>query len=192
MTKILIINGHPDCAPERFAAALCDAYAAGATAAGHQVERIAVGTLPPTFLARAADFAEPATGPFADAQQAVAAADHLVVVYPLWLGTMPARLKAFFELIACGRFFIGETAPNRWPAQKMRGKSARIIVTMGMPGLAYRLLFGAHSLRAMEAGIFRMAGFRPVRSSVFGSMGGSAERHTRYLAKAQEMGRRAA
>ena len=31
---ILVVNGHPDPAPERFCAALCDAYEEGAVEAG--------------------------------------------------------------------------------------------------------------------------------------------------------------
>ncbi|MDR4471425.1 MAG: NAD(P)H-dependent oxidoreductase [Nitrospira sp.] len=33
------------------------------------------------------------------AQDAIRWADHLVIVYPLWLGSMPALLKAFFEQV---------------------------------------------------------------------------------------------
>jgi putative NADPH-quinone reductase len=39
------------------------------------------------------------------AQQTILEAEHLMIIYPLWLGTMPALVKAFFEQAACGDFF---------------------------------------------------------------------------------------
>ncbi|WP_270374816.1 NAD(P)H-dependent oxidoreductase [Marinicauda sp. Alg238-R41] len=172
MTNILLINGHPDPDPGHFCAALCEAYAAGAREAGHQFS-----SAPPEAVA--------------EAQAAVSAADHLVLIYPLWLGTMPAKLKAFLEQLGRQNFFL-ETVKDggRWPAQKMKGKSARIVVTMGMPGLAYRLVFGGHSLKALEKGILRISGFKPVRHSIFGNVQGSAQRRERLLAKASALGRK--
>lgn len=35
--------------------------------------------------------------PIRDAQATIAWAEHLIIVYPLWLGSMPAVLKAFLE-----------------------------------------------------------------------------------------------
>jgi len=43
--RILIVQGHPDPAGGHFCHALADAYAAGATAGGHEVERLEVARL---------------------------------------------------------------------------------------------------------------------------------------------------
>lgn len=48
--RILLIEGHPDPGSERLNHALVNAYAEGATAAGHGVRRIAVGALDFPFL----------------------------------------------------------------------------------------------------------------------------------------------
>ena len=45
MTKILIINGNPDPSSERLSAALAEAYASGAEAAGHEVRRLTFGKI---------------------------------------------------------------------------------------------------------------------------------------------------
>ena len=42
----------------------------------------------------------------------------------------------------------------------MSGKSARIVVTMGMPGFWYRWYFRAHSLRSLQRNILKFVGFR--------------------------------
>jgi len=46
---------------------------------------------------------------------------------------------------------------------------------MGMPAFAYRLFFGAHSLKALESGILGMAGVKPVRATLFGMVGAGGE-----------------
>ncbi len=170
--SICIINGHPDGAPERFVAALCEVYAKGAVAGGHEVSRLNIADLPIDFLSSEAEFASAPSAAIIEVQDAILAADHLVLAYPLWLGTIPARLKAFLEQVGRAGFLLDTGGDsNNWPVRRMRGKSVRLIVTMGMPGFAYRLLFGAHSLKGLEAGIFRMAGFSPVRHTILGGVG---------------------
>ncbi|WP_291844379.1 NAD(P)H-dependent oxidoreductase [Maricaulis sp.] len=191
--SICIINGHPDGAPERFVAALSEAYRRGACSAGHDVSRIDIAAVPIAFLSGEAEFASAPEGEIAAAQEKIRAADHLVLVYPLWLGTVPARLKAFLEQVSRGGFFLDTGGDSsKWPARRMRGKSVRIIVTMGMPGFAYRLLFGAHSLKGLEAGIFRMSGFKPVHHTILGGVGACGpETRQAMLDRVEKLGRQA-
>src|SRR3546814_9849412 len=58
-------------------------------------------------------------------------ADHLVILYPLWLGDVPALLKGFLEQILRPGFAIDEGSTGM-SAKLLTGRSARIIVTMGM------------------------------------------------------------
>lgn len=190
--KILVINGHPDPSPKRFAAALASAYAKSARATGHEVEEISVGAVDVGFLSNTREFATPAPADIGAAQQKIAAAEHVVLIYPLWLGTMPARLKAFLEQTARANFLLAPAPkPNAWPRKMMAGRSARVIVTMGMPGFVYRLFFGAHSLKALEGCILRMSGFRPVRSTVLGAVEASAKRRQQMLQTVARLGSQA-
>lgn len=188
MKSICLINGHPDSDPAHFCHALCDAYEAAAKAAGHDIFRLSIADLDLPFLKNQSEFAQEPADPMRSAQRAVETSDHVVLVYPLWLGTMPARLKAFLEHLARGNFLldVGDEA-TKWPIKKMKGKSARSVVTMGMPGLAYRLVFGAHSLKALEAGVLRISGFKPVRHTIFG-MVDSASHRARMLDTMRKLG----
>ncbi|PWE16502.1 NAD(P)H dehydrogenase [Marinicauda salina] len=188
--SICVINGHPDPAPERFCFALADAYENAAREAGHTVRRIDVGAVDLEFLVHPKELETPPDDAITAEREKIAAADHVVLIYPLWLGTMPARLKAFLEQVARDGFFIGPgVSESSWPAKKMKGKSARIIVTMGMPGFAYRLFFGGHSLKGLEKGIFGIAGFKPVRDTIFGLVESGPERRARMLEKTAALGR---
>ena len=190
---VCIIDGHPDPEPGHFVSALADAYARGALDGGHDVSRVRVAELPLDFMQTAREFAEPPAEPVRLAQEKIAAADHVVVVFPLWRGMVPARLKAFIEQVGRGEFFLatgGDSA--KWPAQKMKGKSARLVVTMGMPGFAYGLIFGGHSLKGFAKGVFGMAGFGPVRRTVFGGVGALDEAaRGRLLARMERWGHQA-
>lgn len=192
MTRICLINAHPDPAPQRFCHALADAYQAGAEGAGHEVARFDAGALDYDFLTTAQAFSQPAPEPVRAVQDALSAADHLALIYPLWVGTMPARSKALIEHLGRAHFFVGAGSDSSsWPARKMSGKSARVIVTMGMPEVAYRVFFRSHSLRAVETGILGLAGFKPVRSTVFGMVEGSVQRRAGMLEGAGKLGARA-
>ena len=94
----------------------------------------------------------------------------LVLVFPLWLGEMPALLKAFFEQVARPGFAY-DLGGSPLRSGLLRGKSARIVITMGMPAFVYRLYYGSHSLKAMKIGILRFMGIAPIRSTLIGMVG---------------------
>ena len=173
--RIAIIQGHPDPAGDRFCHALADAYAAGAEAAALEVRRIEVARLEFPLLRTQADFEKGSPPPqIAAAQDAIRWAEHLVVVYPLWLGMMPALLKGFFEQVFRPGF-AHRTDARGWQAL-LKGRSARIVVTMGMPALVYRWYFGAHGLKSLERSILAFVGIRPIRETLIGMVGFANER----------------
>jgi putative NADPH-quinone reductase len=164
LPNIAIIQGHPDRRGGHLCHALADAYAEGAEAAGHAVRRIEVAALDFPVLRSREDWADGPLPPDLEAaQQAVAWAGHVVIVYPLWLGTMPALLKAFLEQLFRPGFAVApEGGPKGW-SHMLSGRSARVVVTMGMPALVYRWWFRAHSLKSLERNILKFVGIRPVR-----------------------------
>lgn len=190
--SICILNGHPDASAEHFVPALADAYARGAREAGHAVSRIDIGPLCIDFLHSQAEFDSPPDAAIAAEREKIAAADHLVLIYPLWMGLMPAKTKAFLEQVGRGGFFVDTGGDsNKWPVQGMKGKSVRTIVTMGMPGFAYRLFFGAHSLKGLEKGVFGISGFKPVRHTILGGVGAAGvPGRARMLYRIEQMGRK--
>jgi putative NADPH-quinone reductase len=94
-------------------------------------------------------------------QEAIGRADHLVMIYPLWLGTMPALMKAFLEQVFRPGFAFKMAKPGKMWTKRHRGKTARIIVTMGMPAPVYRWYLGAHSLKSLERNILGFSGIGP-------------------------------
>ena len=189
--KIAIIQGHPDPAGGHFCHALAGAYADGSRRAGHEVEMVEVAQHTFSLLRSQHEF-EHQSVPDAlrAAQERIGWAEHLVFVYPLWLGTMPALLKGFLEQVYRPGFAFDARPGQRW-AQGLSGRSARIVVTMGMPAFVYRWYFGAHSLKSLERNVLRFVGIKPVRASVIGSVEVSAAARERWLEKMRRYGAQA-
>ena len=168
--RITIIDGHPDPANKRFCHALADAYAKGALQAGHEVHRITLSELVFDDLSRRDVWeTEPAASPIADVQGDIAWCHHLVILYPLWLGSMPARLKALFELTFRPGFAFGQRE-RIIGLGRLKGRTARVIVTCGMPAAIYRWFYCAHSLRSLKRNILVFVGIGPVRDTVIGNV----------------------
>jgi putative NADPH-quinone reductase len=164
---ILVLQGHPDNSTPHLCHALADAYAAGARETGHAVQTLEIAALEFPILRARSDWEQGRPPPdILRAQECIAWADHIVLVYPLWLGDVPALVKAFLEqVLRPGFAFTWEENP---PRKLLKGKSARIVVTMGMPAPFYRWYFRAHSLKSLKRNVLGFCGFGPIRDNIFG------------------------
>lgn len=186
--RITIIDGHPDPDRARFIHALSDSYAAGAEAAGHDVRRIDVAALRFALLGSRSVWEKgPVPDDIAAAQDAISWAEHLVILYPLWLGDVPALLKGFFEQ-ALRPGFAFRPREGGLPLKGLKGRTAHIVVTMGMPAIFYRFYFGAHSLKSLERNILRFVGIKPVARSIIGNVEGDAPHRAKWLRTMSESG----
>jgi putative NADPH-quinone reductase len=191
--RILIIQGHPDPAGRHFGHALADAYAEGALAAGHEVRRIEVALLDFPLLRSQADWLKGAVPPtLQQAQVDIAWAQHLLLVFPLWMGDMPALMKAFLEQVARPGFAFDYVDEAPYTRKGLSGRSARVVVTMGMPAAVYRHYFRAHSVKSLERNILGFVGIAPVHATLIGSVEGpDPKARGRWLADLRTMGGKA-
>lgn len=190
---IAVVLGHPDPEGGHLCHALAEAYRRGAEAAGREVRSIAVAELDFPWIRNQHDFVHGTRPPqIQEAQETIRWADHLVLVYPLWQGTFPALLKAFIEQVF--RYdFAFEPQPNGRFEKKLGGRSARIVVTMGMPALAYRFYFRAHSLKSLERNILGFSGIAPIRETLLGGVeSAGAQKRQAWIAKLEALGRKGA
>lgn len=188
--RVVIIQGHPD--PERngLCHAIADAYAVGAELAGASVQRVELGLLDFPVMRSKQDYHQGKEGTpevLKPAQDAIIDADHIVIVFPLWLGTMPAQLKAFLEQTL--RPGVALEYPKKgYPRRRLSGKSGRVVVTMGMPALAYRWYFRAHGLKNLRRNILGFCGVRPIRETLFGMVEAvSKEKRQQWLDKIRRL-----
>ncbi|MDZ7588121.1 MAG: NAD(P)H-dependent oxidoreductase [Parasphingorhabdus sp.] len=181
LRQILVIDGHPDPYPGRYVHALAESYCAAAIEAGHDVRSIRLADMDIPVLRSRDEWSDGAVSKdIKSGQDAISWADHLVFLYPLWLGDVPAHLKAYLEQVMRPGFALAYESPSG-PSPLLKGKTAHIIVTMGMPALFYNAFYGAHSLRSFKRNILAICGIDTINSSVIGNVEGSAKHREKWL-----------
>lgn len=191
--RILLVQGHPEPGSRHLCHALAAAYAAGATAAGHAVRQAEVAHLEFPLLRSQHDWEHGELPPgLQRAQDDIRWADHLVLFFPLWLGDMPALLKGFLEQVARPGFaFDYADGAAAFTRKGLTGRSARVVVTMGMPALVYRWYFRAHSVKSLERNILGFVGISPVHQTLLGGVGSAgAAQAARWLSRMRRLGER--
>lgn len=191
--RVLLIEGHPDASTRHLNHVLADAYAEGARAAGHELRRLAVASLDFPLLRSPHDWQHGTVPPsLQGAQDDIAWAQHVVIFFPLWLGDMPALLKGFLEQVARPGFAFGPEGGNPFGRKGLQGRSARVVVTMGMPALVYRWYFRAHSLKALERNILGFVGFGPIHETLVGMVDKLGDKGVaQWQVKLRKLGRQA-
>ncbi|MER9845440.1 NAD(P)H-dependent oxidoreductase [Mesorhizobium australicum] len=192
--RILIVVGHPDPSPDRLCRGLAKAYREGAEQSGHVVRRVDLAGLDFPILRTMQEFEHGAIpDSLRDAAEAIVWAEHIVFVFPLWLGTMPAMLKAFLEqVMRPGAAFAYPEKGGGFTKTLLRGRSARVVVTMGMPSVLYRLWFLGHGVAGMRRSILHFVGITPVRQTLFGTVAGASDaRRAKWIRQMRKLGERA-
>lgn len=173
LKRILILDGHPDTRARHLVHTLAQAYADGARSEGHWVRQVSIGSLEFPILRSEHEWkTSPLPPALANAQQDILWCEHLVLCFPLWMGDMPALVKGFIEQVARPDFAFDPQASSPFGGRRLAGRSARVLVTMGMPALVYRWLFRAHSVRSLERNVLGFMGFAPVRETLVGGVDG--------------------
>jgi len=191
LARIVIIVGNPRTAS--FSEALAEAYRRGAEAGGHEarVFQLARMSFDP-ILHEGFSKPQPLEPDLQEAQTAIGRADHLVIIFPLWFGTLPALLKGFVERVFQPGFAITGSIKDGTYRALLADKSARVIMTMGMPGLIYRWYYGAHCAKMLRRNILEFVGIKPVRTTIYGMIEAvPTETRGKWLLEVEALGRNA-
>jgi len=187
--KILVILGHPD--SQSFNAALARAYVRGARASGASVRFLKLGELSfDPILHHGYREIQKLEPDLVKVQRYIKWADHLVWIYPTWWGSMPALLKGLLDRMWLPGFAFKFTKPY-FHRRLLRGKSARLIITMDSPSFIYRFIFRSPGENIMKRSVLRFSGVRPVRVTRVGWMVVSTKNYRRrWLKKIERLGHR--
>ncbi|MCC6369564.1 MAG: NAD(P)H-dependent oxidoreductase [Bacteroidia bacterium] len=173
MKKILVINGHPN--KQSFCDALSKAYTKGALKAGNAVVLINLYDLQfnPNFEGTYTKENTGVEADIIDARKKISEAQHLVIIHPVWWGSVPALLKGFFDktLVPGFAFKYKKNSPM-WD-KLLKGKTAEIIYTTDTPVWFYRLFYRAPSVNMVRDRVLGFCGVKtkqvigigPIRNS---------------------------
>ena len=186
-----MIIGHP--AKESLAGSLAAAYIEGAEAAGNEVRIIDLARIDFDPVLRSGYRGEqPLELDLVAAQESITWAEHLVFVYPLWWGAMPAVLKGFIDRIFLPGFAFKYRKDSPLWDRLLKGRSAQLLICMDTPRWYYRLVYRNSGHILMSRNILKFCGIKPVKVKTFGPVRRSrAENREKWLVSAEKLGRTA-
>ncbi|MFM2058234.1 MAG: hypothetical protein RLY71_2619 [Pseudomonadota bacterium] len=178
MTRILLIQGHPHPAADRQGHRLERAYVEGAAQGGHQVRILQIASLDFARLRNSKKLDRDSLLPMLQSARAdILWAEHIVLFSPLWLGMTPEGLADMLE----------QLTPDHSSGPATR--SARVVVTSGLPAMICRLLFRVGALKAIRRHTLRLIGMGQVQETLIGSTSSPVDR---WVNRLRDMGREAA
>jgi putative NADPH-quinone reductase len=189
MKRILIINGHPD--KQSLCNELALKYKKGADSAGAECKLVNLADL--KFNPNLGNgYRERTTlePDLLEMQQEILKAEHIVFVYPNWWGTYPALMKGFFDRILLPGFAFSYRENSPMVNKLLKGKSARLVVTMDSPKWYYSLFRHSPGHHSMKSGILGFCGIKPVNITSFGPVISSNEsERMKWIGKAEQLGK---
>lgn len=188
--NILVIIGHPD--PESYCSALAHAYMEGAKGKAAQIRTIDLSQIAfdPNLKYGYRKRTE-LEDDLKEAQDLIRWADHLVIVYPTWWGTMPAILKGFFDRVLLSGFAYKYREGSSLWDKLLTGKTAHLIVTMDFPSWYNRLIYWQAGHLVMKRNILKFCGIKPVKvTEISGVNASSDEKRKKWLEKVKQLGER--
>jgi NAD(P)H dehydrogenase (quinone) len=186
--RILVIDGSPQ--GQGFCRALAETYVIGARSQGHVVRQLRLADLRFDPVLRGGyEHDQRLEADLLDAQRQIHWAEHLVFVYPVWWGGLPALLKGFIDRVFLPGFAFRLRGQTRIAEQLLSGRSAELLVTLDTPSWHFRWLQGAPAHRQMIRSTLRFCGIRTRRVHEFTPIRGSSEeRRQDWLRRAERLG----
>jgi len=189
MTKILIIDGHPN--KESFNNAITLAYLKGAKASNAEIKTIIIRELQfnpnLAFGYQKISELEP---DLLDAQQKIKWADHLVWIHPVWWGGLPAITKGFIDRVFLPGFGFKYKENSVWWDKLLKGKTAHIITTLDTPTIYYWYAFGRPSVNQLKKSTLEFCGIKPVKVTYVGPIRNSTtDSREKMLQKIESLGK---
>ncbi|WP_298263420.1 NAD(P)H-dependent oxidoreductase [uncultured Lutibacter sp.] len=188
MKKILVINGHPD--KESYNYALSNSYIKGALTTKATVKTINIRelnfNLNLEFGYRKRTELEP---DLKEAQEKLKWANHIVWVYPIWWGSVPAIMKGFLDRVLLPGFAFQKRQNSLWWDKLFISKTSRIICTLDQPSWYYKWFYGNPNHNAMKKLTLKFIGVKSVKITTIGPIRLSKDKfRTKWLKKVEKLG----
>ena len=124
-----------------------------------------------------------------NAQEKIKWADHLVWIYPVWWGSVPAIMKGFIDRVFLPGFAFKKREGSVWWDKYLTGKSARLICTLDQPAWYYKWFYGNPSHNAMKKLTMQFVGVKKVKITTIGPLRLSKDKFRKnWLTKIERLG----
>jgi NAD(P)H dehydrogenase (quinone) len=189
MKKTLIINGHPN--KDSFCKALSEAYYKGSASAGNDVKILHIREMQFNSSLSNGYSKETELEPaILDAQEKIKWADHIVIVHPVWWGSVPALLKGFFDRVLLPGFAFKYKQNSPMWDKLLKGKTGHVIYTSDTPIWLYKYFFSAPSVNQVKKRTLQFCGISPVKVTAIAPIRKSSDNFRKqWLDKVERMAR---
>ncbi|TBU87076.1 NAD(P)H-dependent oxidoreductase [Phytopseudomonas dryadis] len=188
--RILMIIGTPK--SDSLCHALGEAYALGARTEGHVVRQLKLGEMSfDPVLHEGYTQSQTLEADLLEAQRQIHWAQHLVIVYPVWWGGLPALLKGFFDRVFLPGFAFKYRSNSPLWDKLLSGRTADLLVTLDTPRWYFRWIYGAPAHRQMTRTILGFCGIKTRQLAEFSPVRPSSEaQRQNWLRRAELLGSR--
>lgn len=188
--RVLIILGHPS--TDSFCGAIANNYFEAATQAGREVRIVQLGALNfDPVLHESYNQIQTLEQDLLDAQADIMWAEHLVFVFPLWWGGVPALLKGFIDRTFLPGFAFKYRQGKVFPDKLLKGRTAHLLVAMDTAPWYYKWVYWMPGLHQMRRHTLAFCGIKPLTTLMFGPvLTSTTAQRQKWLQQAMTLARR--
>lgn len=100
-------------------------------------------------------------------QQLIQDSKHLVLISPVWWGSVTALMKGFLDRVLLPGFAFKYRKGSPLWDRLLAGRSASVYLTMDSPYWWFRFVYGNPAVRMLKHAVLKFCGFSPVRFRIF-------------------------
>ena len=166
MKKVLVINANPKRAS--LCKSLAEEYVAAATGK-HEVQQIDIRDLNfELSLNDGYDKTVALEPDLVDFQSKIKWAEHIVIVSPVWWGTVPAKLKGAIDRAFLPGFAFQYVEGQSMPKKLLDGRTSELIITLDSPPIWYKYVKGNVIYKHLKHSILDFSGIKNISSIYLG------------------------
>ncbi|WP_462168898.1 NAD(P)H-dependent oxidoreductase [Pseudoalteromonas lipolytica] len=187
MKRILVINANPKLTS--LCKSLAEQYAAVAIKK-HDVKHVNIGDLNFEInLAESYDKVIDLEPCLANLQEKILWSEHIVIVSPVWWGTMPAKFKGAIDRVFLPGFSFKYVEGKSIPKKLLKGRTSELLITLDTPAFWYKYIQGNVIYKNFKHCILDFSGIKNKTTTYFGPViNSSSNKRKVWLEKAARLG----
>ncbi len=187
MKRILVINANPKLTS--LCKSLAEQYAAVAIKK-HDVKYVNIGDLNFEInLAEGYDKVIDLEPCLADLQEKILWSEHIVIVSPVWWGTMPAKFKGAIDRVFLPGFSFKYVEGKSIPKKLLKGRTSELLIKLDTPAFWYKYIQGNVIYKNFKHCILDFSGIKNKTTTYFGPViNSSSNKRKVWLEKAARLG----
>ncbi|WP_070972150.1 NAD(P)H-dependent oxidoreductase [Vibrio sonorensis] len=186
MKRVLVVNANPK--QDSFCKSIADNYAKSA-ALNHQVKQVHISEMDfQVSLDAGYDNLETLEPDLLHFQELVLWSEHVVIVSPVWWGTLPAKFKGLIDRVFLPDFAFRYVEGKTFPEKLLSGRSSDLVITMDTPPFFYKYFKGNVIYKQLKTSILDFSGIKNQSSMYIGPVIDSdSKKRKRWLDKVSKL-----